>query len=63
MEGRLAGALGAVRKGRETLARTPQAPAQQPAEKLADAAAKSKRAAFDLQNAQEETASLESVST
>ncbi|MBV8153240.1 MAG: hypothetical protein JO029_03215 [Candidatus Eremiobacteraeota bacterium] len=63
MEGRLAGALGAVRKGRETLARSPQAAAPKPSEKLADAAAKSKRAAFDLQNAQEETASLESVTT
>src|SRR5579862_6983987 len=48
MEGRLSGALGAVRKGRESLARAPQqavaaasAPAAQP---LADAAAKSKRA-------------------
>jgi len=53
-----AGALGAVRKGRDVL--TPQS---QDAERpLADAAAKSKRAAFDLQNAPtEETAALESV--
>ena len=64
MEGRLSGALGAVRKGRESLARAPQAavatakPASQP---LADAAAKSKRAAFDMQTAAEETAPLESV--
>jgi hypothetical protein len=67
METRLSGALGAVRKGRETLTRQPAPPAaasatqtlaQQP---LADAAAKSKRAAFDLQTAGEETAALESV--
>jgi cell division septum initiation protein DivIVA len=57
MENRLANALGAVRKGREMLERPRQA-ADQP---LADAAAKSKRAAFDLQNAAEETATLESV--
>ncbi len=66
MESRLAGALGAVRKGRETLARQPQpaAPSEAPAgQPLAEAAAKSKRAAFDLQNAPvEETAELESVS-
>jgi hypothetical protein len=63
MEARLAGALGTVRKGRESLARRPQeagqpAPASQP---LAEAAAKSKRAAFDSQTAGEETAALESV--
>jgi hypothetical protein len=57
LEARLAGALGAVRKGRELLARAPQPPDQS----LADAAAKSKRAAFDLQAASEETATLESV--
>lgn len=66
MEGRLSGALGAVRKGRETLARNPQpasAPSQQPpaSQPLADAAAKSKRAAFDSQVAGEETAALESI--
>jgi hypothetical protein len=62
MEARLSGALGAVRKGRETLDRKPSAQAGAPASQpLADAAAKSKRAAFDLQHAQEETASLESV--
>ncbi len=62
MEGRLSGALGAVRKGRETLARQPQsaAPTSHSAQ-LADAAAKSKRAAFDLQNASEETEAMESV--
>jgi hypothetical protein len=57
MEARLANALGAIRKGREMLERRPAAP-EQP---LADAAAKSKRAAFDMQVAAEETAELESV--
>jgi len=61
MESRLSGALGAVRKGRDALNR-PSAPAAKPASQpLAEAAAKSKRAAFDLQHAQTETASLESV--
>ena len=61
MENRLSGALGAVRKGRDTLTR-PQQPAAPPrSAQLADDAAKSKRAAFDLQNAAEETESLESV--
>ncbi|MGZ3528836.1 MAG: hypothetical protein ACXVAO_14205 [Vulcanimicrobiaceae bacterium] len=54
LEARLSTALGSVRKGRETLAPRPQ---EQP---LADAAAKSKRAAFDAQ-APDETAALESV--
>ena len=57
MENRLAGALGAVRKGRDFLER-PRQVADQP---LAEAAAKSKREAFDLQAATEETAALESV--
>jgi hypothetical protein len=57
MEARLTGALGAVRKGREMLER-PRPTVDQP---LAEAAAKSKRAAFDLQTAAEETAALESV--
>jgi hypothetical protein len=57
MENRLAGALGAVRKGREVLAGQ-RAAAERP---LEEAAAKSKRAAFDLQTAKEETAALESV--
>jgi RNA-splicing ligase RtcB len=57
MEARLGNALGAVRKGRETLEKPRQA-ADRP---LADAAAKSKRAAFDSQSASEETAALESV--
>jgi hypothetical protein len=62
MEARLSGALGAVRKGRDALTRQPQAAAgAKPAPPLADAAAKSKRAAFDLQNAEDETAKLESV--
>jgi len=58
MEARLANALGAVRKGKEMLERRPPPAPEQP---LADAAAKSKRAAFDLQAAAEETAELESV--
>lgn len=60
MEARLAAAIGSVQKGRAALANAPKptaAPQQQP---LADAAAKSKRAAFDLQ-APEETSELESV--
>lgn len=60
MEGRLSHALGSVRKGREMLD-TPRAAAPAPAGPLADAAAKSKRAAFDNQVAAEETAALESV--
>ncbi len=62
MEGRLSTAIGAVRKGRESLARPAPASGQaSSAEPLADAAAKSKRAAFDSQTAGEETAALESV--
>jgi len=60
MEARLAGALGSVQKGRAALANAPKpaaAPAQQP---LAEAAAKSKRAAFDLHST-EDTGELESV--
>jgi hypothetical protein len=60
MEARLGAALGSVQKGRAALANAPKpaaAPQQQP---LADAAAKSKRAAFDLQ-APQETSELESV--
>jgi hypothetical protein len=63
MEGRLAAALGSVQKGRAALTNAPRAaapPAQQP---LADAAAKSKRAAFDLQAPHEETSALESMET
>ncbi len=57
LEKRLSGALGAIRKGRDMLEHQHQA-SDRP---LADAAAKSKRAAFDSQNATEETATLESV--
>ncbi len=56
LEGRLSGALGSIRKGREALTPRPQAAAAP----LAEAAAKSKRAAFDAQAA-DETAALESV--
>lgn len=56
LEARLSGALGSVRKGREALAPRPA----QPAAPLAEAAAKSKRAAFDAQAA-DETAAMESV--
>lgn len=63
MEGRLSHALGSVRKGRESLSRAATVAAAPP---LADAAAKSKRAAFDSQSAglgvsPDETAALESV--
>jgi len=56
MESRLTGAIGAFRKGREVLER-PRPAVDQP---LAEAAAKSKRAAFDAR-ASEDTAALESV--
>jgi len=56
LEARLSNALGSVRKGRETLTARPAAAASP----LAEAAAKSKRAAFDSQAA-EETATLDSV--
>jgi cell division septum initiation protein DivIVA len=58
MEARLSGALGSVRKGREALSPKPQQPAA--SQPLADAAAKSKRMAFDAQAA-EETSALETV--
>jgi cell division septum initiation protein DivIVA len=57
LEARLSNALGSVRKGREALSPRPKAT---PAQPLAEAAAKSKRAAFDAQ-ATDETAALESV--
>jgi len=57
LESRLANALGSVRKGRETLTSRPAAAAAAP---LAEAAAKSKRAAFDSQAA-DETAELAPV--
>lgn len=59
LEARLSAAIGSVRKGRETLTPRP-APATAGAAPLAEAAAKSKRAAFDAQ-AGDETAALESV--
>lgn len=61
MEARLGHALGAVRKGRESLTPKPQAAA--PSQPLAEAAAKSKRAAFDQQSPPpvEETMAMESV--
>lgn len=60
LESRLSNALGSVRKGREALApRKPQG-AQNDPQPLAEAAAKSKRAAFDAQSVGE-TAALESV--
>lgn len=58
LEGRLSNALGSVRKGREAL--TPRTKGVSSSEPLAEAAAKSKRAAFDAQAA-DETGSLESV--
>ncbi len=59
LESRLSNALGSVRKGKDALTARPAPPAavSQP---LAEAAAKSKRAAFDAQ-APDETAALESV--
>ena len=58
LEARLSGALGSVRKGREALTPKPQQPASAP-QPLAEAAARSKRAAFDAQA--EDTAAIESV--
>ncbi len=60
LENRLSGALGSVRKGRDALTSARQANGVQVSNSLADAAAKSKRAAFDAQAA-DETATLESV--
>jgi hypothetical protein len=63
MEARLGAALGSVQKGRAALERSnaPAKPKATPGQRsVADAAAESKRAAFDLQ-APEETAALESV--
>src|ERR1700736_1909011 len=59
LDGRLSGALGSVKKGIEALAAS-KAAAAASAPSLADAAAKSKRAAFDAQH-DNETAELESV--
>lgn len=58
LEARLANALGSVRKGKDAL--TPRTQQRAQAQPLAEAAAKSKRAAFDAQ-ASDETAALESV--
>ncbi len=58
LDARLATALGSVKKGIEALAASKTQAPPQPTGTLADAAAKSKRAAFD---AQHETAELESV--
>ncbi|MGH7736434.1 MAG: hypothetical protein ACREMP_00995 [Candidatus Tyrphobacter sp.] len=61
MESRLCGAVGAVRKGREMLAHSTNGSGSG-ASQLADAAAKSKRAAFDQERPQEsETQALEAV--
>ena len=57
---RLSGALGSVKKGIESLTVAKTAHATVASSSLADAAAKSKRAAFDAQN-EHETAELESV--
>jgi cell division septum initiation protein DivIVA len=56
---RLSGALGSVKKGLEALTTAKTSTAG--ASSLADAAAKSKRAAFDAQQHDNETAELESV--
>ena len=61
LDARLSGALGSVKKGIDALAASKASAAVVPsAPSLADAAAKSKRAAFDAQN-EHETAELESV--
>ena len=61
LDARLSGALGSVKKGIEALAGARAAAvAPPPATTLADAAAKSKRAAFDAQS-EHATAELESV--
>ena len=59
LDGRLSGALGSVKKGIEALTASKTA-SLSAAPSLADAAAKSKRAAFDAQH-DSETAELESV--
>ena len=59
MEARLSAAIGSVQKGRAALANAPRPAAAPASAPLAEAAAKSKRAAFDL--ASHETAELESV--
>ncbi len=59
MEARLGAAVASVRKGREALVSKPGTPTAAQGSPLADAAAKSKRAAFD--HASSDTAALESV--
>lgn len=61
MESRMGLALGSIRKGREALVASQRPPGAAATPALADAAARSKRAAFDLQSA-EQTAEMESVS-
>jgi cell division septum initiation protein DivIVA len=62
MEGRLSAALGSVQKGRAALANQPRPVASPESQPLADAAARSKRAAFDLQTSSD-TTEFESVET
>ena len=59
LEGRLATALGSVQKGQEALRPRPQQPAPATAAPVAEAAAKSKRAAFDAQNEPAEREAVE----
>ncbi len=60
MEARLASALGSVQKGKQALSQQKPVPAPSVSQPLADAAARSKRAAFDLE-ATEETTAMVSV--
>jgi cell division septum initiation protein DivIVA len=60
LDARLSGALGSVKKGIDALAASKAAAVVVAAPSLADAAARSKRAAFDAQH-ETETAELESV--
>ncbi|MHB8177272.1 MAG: hypothetical protein ACYDFS_00370 [Vulcanimicrobiaceae bacterium] len=60
LEGRLGAALGSIRKGREALERSRSSPVAPAAQPLADAAARSKRAAFD-HRAADEAPALKSV--
>jgi cell division septum initiation protein DivIVA len=60
MEARLSSALGSIQKGRAALANQPKPAASPASQPLAEAAARSKRAAFDLQSPQD-TAAMEPV--
>jgi hypothetical protein len=60
MEARLSAALGSVQKGRSALANNGKPAASAASQSVADAAAKSKRAAFELQ-APDETTELEAM--